>query len=139
MKRKNKIIVTISLILLFVCFASPFIFMSLDFGIGVIEGRQIDKERQRNYFKYLYMKGKVSNVTKDAVEIQLDSISSFKTIFPREYIPPYQIVTNDGICYLTIDNRVLKGYTILKGQIFIKELNKDYIIIDSKKFELFNW
>ena len=102
MRRKNKAIVLIILILLLVFSASSFLYMSLKFGRGVVEGQKTDKERQRDYMKNLYMQGKISDVTNETIEIQLDSISSSKTIFPREYIPPYKIIKNDSVCNTTV-------------------------------------
>ena len=138
MRRKNTTIVLIILAILLVFCASSFLYMSLKFGRDVVEGQKTDKERQRDYMKNLYMQGKISDVTKETIEIQLDSISSSKTIFPREYIPPYQIIKNDSICKLIIDKRIIKDCSVTKGQIFKKELNKDYIIIEGNNFPLFD-
>ena len=138
MRRKNKTIVLIILIILLVFSALSFMYMSLKYGRDVVEGQKTDKERQRDYMKNLYMQGKISDVTKETIEIQLDSISSSNTIFPREYIPPYQIIKNDSNCKLIIDKRIIKNYTVTKGQIFKKEINKDYIIIEGNNYPLFD-
>ena len=138
MRRKNKAIVLIILILLLVFSASSFLYMSLKFGRGVVEGQKTDKERQRDYMKNLKIKKKISDVTNETIEIQLDSISSSKTIFPREYIPPYRIIKNDSICKFIIDKKIIKDGSVTKGQIFKKELNKDYINIEGNNYPLFD-
>ena len=83
------------------------------------------------------MEGQVFDVTDDSVIIHLDSISSFSMFFPREYIPPFQIIKNDSIL-LVLDKRRTKTYEVLKGQYIKKELDKDYLIISNKKYILFD-
>ncbi len=137
MKMKNKTIVVTNLILFIVLCISSILYMSLSFGNGVAKGRELDKERQRNNLKSIYMEGQVFDVTDDSVIIHLDSISSFSMFFPREYIPPFQIIKNDSIL-LVLDKRRTKAYDVLKGQYIKKELDKDYLIISDKKYILFD-
>lgn len=138
MKIKNKTIVITSLILIIVLCIFSFLFLSIIFGNGVVKGREIDKERQRNYLKSIYMEGHVYDVTENSIIIHLDSISSFSIIFPREYIPPYQIIKNDSILLLVLDKKRTKAYEVLKGQFIKKELDKEYLIINDKKYILYD-
>jgi len=137
MKMKNKTIVVMNLILFIVLCISSILYMSLSFGNGVAKGRELDKERQRNNLKSIYMEGQVFDVTEDSIIIHLDSIFPFSIIFPREYIPPYQIIKKDSIL-LVLDKKRTKAYEVLKGQHIKKELDKDYLIISNKKYILFD-
>ncbi len=133
MKKRNK---TIVIIICSMCFAILFLVFSA--GIGVINGRNDDKEKQRNIIKDMFFKGIISKVTDKDIIIMIDTISNDFTILPTEYIPPYHFdISLKGAC-LILNKERLKLYHIKKGNYVKKNAGTDSIIIDREIYSLFD-
>lgn len=132
-KKENKIII---IIICSMCFAIlSFVFSA---GIGFLNGRNDDKERQRNIIKDIVFKGMISNITDKDIIIMIDTVSNNSTILPTEYIPPYHFdISSKGTC-LILNRKRLKIYNIKKGNSVEKNAGTDSIIIEREKYSLFD-
>ena len=133
-KKRNK---TILIIIGAMCLA----ILSLIFSTGIrfLNGRNNDKERQREIIKDITLKGIISNVTDKDIYIMIDTVSNNYIIFPTEYIPPYHFdISSKGTC-LILNRERLRLYNIKKGNYVEKEAGTDSIIIDREKYTLFDW
>lgn len=133
MKKGNK---TIIIIICSMCFA--IIFLVVSSGIGFLNGRNDDKERQRSIIKDISFKGIISNITNNDIIIMLDTISNNFTILPTEYIPPYHFDISSKEKCLILSRERLKLYNIKKGNNVKKNAGTDSIIIDREKYSLFD-
>ena len=133
MKKGNK---TIIIIVCSICFAIMFLAFSV--GIGFLNGRNDDKERQRSIIKDIFFKGIISNVTDKDVIIMIDTISDDFTILPTEYIPPYHFDISSKRTCLILNRERLKLYKSKKGNYVKKNAGTDSVIIDREKYSLFD-
>lgn len=133
MKKRNRIIL---LVFCLVCVA--FILLIFSIGIGFLDGRKNDKERQRSYIKDISFEGTVSHVTNKDVLITITSVSNSFVILPTEYIPAYEFQISSKRTSLILNRKRLKLYDIRKGNNVIKNVGTDSIIICKKKVSLFD-
>ena len=133
MKKRNRIIL---FVICSICIA--FILLIFSIGIGFLNGRKNDKERQRSYIKEIALKGTVSHITNKDVLITIDSVSNSFAIFPTEYIPAFEIQISSKRTCLTLNRKRLKLYNIRTGNNVRKNVGTDSIIIGKEKFSLFD-
>ncbi len=134
--KKTALIMLLFVIIVFLVFIIyKYLFL---YGSGVIEGRTIDKEYQRDQMRNYYMTGHLIEVSNNNIKIQLDTLIPLKASFPHEYIPPYQIIVNKRESFLLIntDRIIINGAA--NGMFFRKEIGTDSFYIGKDKYPLFD-
>ncbi len=132
-KKRNRIIL---FVICSTCIA--FILLIFSIGIGFLNGRKNDKERQRGYIKEIAFNGTVSHITNKDVLITINSVSDSFAILPTEYIPAFEFQISSKRSYLILNRKRLKLYNIRKDNNVRKNVGTDSIIIGKKLFSLFD-
>ena len=132
-KKRNRILL---FVICSICIA--FILLIFSIGLGFLNGRKNDKERQRSYIKEIALKGTVSHITTNDVLITIDTVSNSFAILPTEYIPAFEFQISSKQTCLILNSKRLKLYNIRIGNNVRKNVGTDSIIIGKEKFSLFD-
>ena len=132
LKKRNKIV------FITICSICAVFFLIFSTGRRVINGRNYDKERQRNFIRHITLEGVVSNVTNEYAIVKIDDISNNFLILPIEYIPAYHFEVSSKKTCLFLNRKRLKLYNIKKGNEVKKNKETDSIIIGRDNYSLFD-